>query len=237
MNKWIIVSLFFFLLSHTPLSADRKGNRGDNRGHKGSGSSITIGPHGIKITSPRKGHQERGREMKRHQRKHDPRYYPSRPRDMVIIIPPSRYQTHPRQFINIYRVKSVFVTVNQCSIEEAIDSAGYNWFDPRINSNNFRVRTTDFGTKEIILFGLEADRMRSEEIISDMRSLGYRPATLMELVALDIESDSPIVSLKDDMIDLFPYTKKNGSGYYLRLCRQDVEWERYYLFAAVAVRN
>ena len=74
------------------------------------------------------------------------------------------------------------------SIAELISAGDYKWTNPYITSKNFPTPANLVGKKiEISIKLFSLDNKTSEKSIEESRSAGYRPATIIELLAFEIE--------------------------------------------------
>lgn len=99
--------------------------------------------------------------------------------------------------------KEIKLTVDYCqSLQQMIVSGNYGWTNSDITENNFPL-PTEFLDKKITvstkLFHFNRD-ISSEDVIFEMEKVGYRPATLPELLALgktypELQKDFRIVAL------------------------------------------
>ncbi|MEI6836066.1 MAG: hypothetical protein WCK59_04495 [Candidatus Falkowbacteria bacterium] len=88
------------------------------------------------------------------------------------------------------------------TLEQAIADGNYDWNHGDISSENFPISPEMLGQKVEIktkLFRFNRD-ISSNDVISEMDKAGYRPATLMELLALgilfpELQRQFPIVAL------------------------------------------
>ena len=69
------------------------------------------------------------------------------------------------------------------TVKQAIADGNYDWINGDINDKNFGTNQIGASTEITKLFNFNRD-INSEYVITEMDKAGYRPATLMELLAL-----------------------------------------------------
>lgn len=86
------------------------------------------------------------------------------------------------------------------SVEEAVEAGNFGWSDENIVSKNFpKPANGKKSEKEVVLFHFNKS-MSSEAAIAEMDKVGYRPATIWELLGLavkepDLQRKFPIIAL------------------------------------------
>jgi len=127
-------------------------------------------------------------------------------------------------------------------LERMIEDGKYDWNNSDINAKNFPIEGK--GTAEVDIELVHFNRvMESDDVLKELDKMGFRPATLPELLAfgakyLDKQREFPIVALGSAWRCLFgyrgvAYLGRGGSGRYLYLRWLEGWWYAYCRFAAV----
>lgn len=140
----------------------------------------------------------------------------------------------------------VFLEVDYTkTVEQVIAGSNYEWKVTGINSENFPISPEMVGKKVVVsaaIFWPNYD-ISSEEIVSELDKVGYRPATLMELLFLRIlfprlQGQFIVVApgsiwCDDKRSQSVPYLDVVGFKYGLGLVCPDDKWGNFYYFLAV----
>ncbi|MCG2694907.1 hypothetical protein L6261_02375 [Candidatus Parcubacteria bacterium] len=128
------------------------------------------------------------------------------------------------------------------TVEELVAEGKYNWSNSDVTSKNFpRPENGTKTEKEIALFYFNKT-MTSEQVIAEMDKVGYRPATIWELLALGIAQ--PNLQMEFPIIALGSICVLGGERHVAGLCRDavvrnlplgwfDLDWHVHCRFAGV----
>lgn len=134
------------------------------------------------------------------------------------------------------------------TINELIKDGKYNWVNSGVTAENFSISPEMTEKKEVSakLFHFNRD-ISSEDVISEMDKVGYRPANLTELLSWgilfpELQKQFPIVALgavwekeeeEDDYISYVPYLSGHDSWREIYLHWLILKWSNRYRFLAV----
>lgn len=135
------------------------------------------------------------------------------------------------------------VTVDyKMSVEEAVGRGNYNWADPDITSKNFPMEQKGKVKLTVELISL-CHRVSTEEALKELDQMGYRPAELLELLALGAQypnlQTGPIVALGSVWQDLSGQDRVSSRSIwplferYLSLRWAKASWPVGWWFAAI----
>lgn len=149
--------------------------------------------------------------------------------------------------IRIYEEDPIVLSLgDDCSLKQRIIVANYNFCNYDINEKNFPAPELSNQEQKLSvrLFSFK-QRIESKEVIWQLKNKGCRPATLVELIAFELEypefcTGVPIIALGSIYRDTFGVKSvpqflldKNGRSLYLDLF--EGEWEKGDKFLAVAI--
>ena len=141
-------------------------------------------------------------------------------------------------FLAVYKV---VVDYYNLSLAQMIEAGKYYWVNDDITAEHFPVKGE---SKQVEITLLHFDRyISSDEAVKEIDKMGYRPATLPELLALgasqpELQRQFPIVALGSVWQGRYgdryvPYLWDDGSGRYLDLDWFDDGWNPGDRFAVV----
>lgn len=127
-------------------------------------------------------------------------------------------------------------------VEDGVKAGRYDWVNSDVNSRNFptkRKGTTEVGV-ELIPFNRY---ILTDEALSELDRMGFRPAEIHELLAFgeeypEVQREFPIAALGSVWQDphgrrYVPYLGRRSSERYLRLGWVGLGWDGLYRFAVV----
>jgi len=135
------------------------------------------------------------------------------------------------------------VLVNETlSVEKAVKEGKFDWVNDDIVSDNFpKLKDGKKSEKDVVLFHFNKD-MSSEAVIAEMDKVGYKPASIWDLLGLavkepNLQREFPIVALgsvcKVDGHRDGPYLYRDSDGRYLDLHCFGDDWHDDDRFAGV----
>lgn len=145
---------------------------------------------------------------------------------------------HPHFSLSEYTTKVNY----DLTIEQLIKNDKYDWYDHAINSLHFP--SNEKGMVEVLIFLINFDEeISSDTAVTKLDRLGLRPATLKELLALniaqpDLQQNNPIVALGSKWLSLVgrycvPRLYGDGATRSLALRSWNGNWFKNWQFAAV----